>query len=285
MKNALTPKILAFGSLGIALYGQRETAIVRDNIEEYSKLFIEVSILRLITLSISMILFFIAFVLRNNDYSLYYGILLLEIIANIFDISWFFQGLEEFKKTVLRNIVVKLLSIISIFIFVKTTNDIWLYVLIYALSVLIGNISLWLYLPKYLTKVDIKELNLLKHLKPTLALFVPQIAIQVYTLLDKTMIGTIIDGKSEVGFYDQAQKIIKLLLTIITSMGTVMMPRIAYTYSQGDKNKVDDYINNSFRLVFMLSLPMILGICLVSDVFVPLFFGDGYEMVSLLMLF
>ena len=280
---SITLYFITFGSLGIALYGQRETAIVRDNKKEYSKLFYEVNILRLITISISMLLFFLAFVLRNSSYSLYFGILLLEILANIFDISWFFQGLEEFKKTVVRNIVVKLLSIISIFLFVKTVNDVWVYVLIYALSVLIGNVSLWFYLPKYLTKVEKQELNLIKHLKPTLALFIPQIAVQVYTLLDKTMIGTIIDGKSEVGYYDQAQKIIKLLLTIITSMGTVMMPRIAYTYSQGDKDKIDDYINNSLRLVFMLALPMMVGICLISDIFVPIFFGEGYEVVSLLM--
>ncbi len=280
---SITTYFITLGSLGVALYGQREVAVNQDNKKKYSKLFYEINLLRLITLSISMILFFLVFVLGNNQYSIYYKILLLEIFAGIFDISWFFQGHEDFKRTVIRNILVKLLSIICIFIFVKSSTDVWIYILIYALSILIGNLSLWLYLPQYLVKVDLKELNLVQHIKPTIALFIPQIAVQVYTLLDKTMIGTIISDKSEVGYYDQAQKVIKLMLTIITSMGTVMMPRVAYTYSKGDKEQVNKYISNSFKLVFMISIPMILGVFLVADQFVPFFFGDGYEPVSMLM--
>jgi len=280
---SITTYFITFGSLGVALYGQREVAVNQDNKKKYSKLFYEINLLRLITLSISMILFFLVFVLGNNQYSIYYKILLLEIFASIFDISWFFQGHEDFKRTVIRNILVKLISIICIFIFVKSPSDVWIYLLIYTLSILIGNLSLWLYLPQYLVKVDLKELNLVQHIKPTIALFIPQIAVQVYTLLDKTMIGTIIADKSEVGYYDQAQKVIKLMLTIITSMGTVMMPRVAYTYFKGDKEKVNKYINNSFKLVFMLSIPMIFGVFLIADQFVPFFFGEGYESVSLLM--
>ena len=280
---SITLYFITFGSLGIALYGQREIAFNQDDKKKYSKIFYEINILRFITLSISLLLFYFVFVFRNNQYHLYYMILLLEIIASMLDISWFFQGHEDFKRTVLRNILVKLLSIILIFIFVKSSKDLWLYILIYVLSVFIGNISLWLYLPKYLIKVNFKELNIKQHIKPTIGLFIPQIAIQVYTLLDKTMIGTIISDKSEVGFYDQAQKIIKLLLTIITSFGTVMMPRIAYTYSKGDRKKIEKYLYNSFNLVFILAIPMIAGTFLIADAFVPFFFGKGYERVSLLM--
>ena len=271
---------ILFGSLGISLYGQREIAFVQDDKKKYSKIFWEVLLLKTITLSISMIVYWITFVYGNNDYRIYYKILTLELIANIIDISWFFQGLEDFKKTVIRNTIVKILSIIAIFIFVKTKNDLIKYFVIYMLSTLLGNASLWFYLPKYIVKVKIRELNIFKHLKPTIMLFIPQIAIQVYTLLDKTMIGTIISDKSEVGYYEQAQKIVKTALTVITSLGTVMMPRIANTYSNGDKTKVKEYMYKSFNFVFLLAFPLILGLISVSDSFVPVFFGDGYERTS-----
>ena len=101
------------------------------------------------------------------------------------------------------------------------------------MSILIGNLSLWLYLPDFLTlKKYFKSLNILKHFKPTIVLFIPQVAIQIYTILDRTMIGTIIIDKAEVGFYTQGEKMIKLLLTVITSLGTVMLPRIASRFAK-----------------------------------------------------
>lgn len=273
---------ILFGSLGVALYGQREIAYYQKDKKKYSIIFWEIVILRAITMTISLILFYLIFV-NGNQYQIYYKILILELIGNCIDISWFFQGLEEFKKTVIRNMIIKLISVISIFTFVKSQNDLKIYFWIYVLSTSIGNASLWLYLPKFLTKVKIKELHLFRHLKPTLGIFIPQIAVQVYTVLDRTMIGTIISDKSEVGFYDQSQKIIKLLMTIITSLGTVMLPRIANTFASGEKEKINNYMKRSFNMVFLLAFPMIFGIISVSKAFVPIFFGEGYDKVAILM--
>lgn len=273
---------ITFGSLGVALYGQREIAFDQDNSKKYSNTFWEILIFRFITMSISLIIYYFCFI-NGKSYQLYYIILVLEILANSIDISWFFQGLEEFKKTVIRNIIVKIISLISIFIFVKTKNDLTNYFIIYVLSNLLANLSLWLYLPKYLVKIDYKKLQIFRHLKPTLSLFIPQIAIQVYTLLDKTMIGSIIADKSEVGYYDQAQKIVKMLLTIITSFGTVMMPRIANTFAKGDKKQIQNYMSKSFNMVFFLAFPLIFGLISISSSFVPVFFGAGYDKVIGLM--
>ena len=273
---------ILFGSLGVALYGQREIAYYQKDKKKYSIIFWEIVILRAITMTISLLLFYLIFV-NGNQYQIYYKILILELIGNCIDISWFFQGLEEFKKTVIRNMIIKLISVISIFTFVKSQNDLKIYFWIYVLSTSIGNASLWLYLPKFLTKVKIKEIHLFRHLKPTLGLFIPQIAVQVYTVLDRTMIGAIISDKSEVGFYDQSQKIIKLLMTIITSLGTVMLPRIANTFASGEKEKINNYMKRSFNMVFLLAFPMIFGIISVSKAFVPIFFGDGYDKVAILM--
>ena len=183
----------------------------------------------------------------------------------------------------MRNTIVKLISVICIFGFVKESTDLNKYFVIYVLSNFLGNLSLWLYLPKFAQKVKTKELNLFRHIKPTIMLFIPQIATQIYTVLDKTMIGVIVSNKAEVGYYEQAQKMIKLLMTIATSLGTVMMPRIAATFASGDHKKVREYMNKSFSFILLLAFPLMFGIISVSSSFVPIFYGKGYDkVVSLL---
>lgn len=270
---------ILFGSLGIALYGQREIAFVQDNKKERTKIFTSIFILRCITMFFSMLIFYIFFC-REGQYSIYYRILLLEMLANIIDISWFYQGIEEFKKTVARNVLVKITSVICIFLFIKSPEDVWKYLLIYVITTLFGNSVLWFDLKKYLDKLSFKHLEIVKHIKSTIVLFIPQIAIQIYTVLDKTMIGSILNDMTEVGFYEQSQKIIKILLTIITSLGTVMMPRIAKLYAEGNKEIIKEYMYKTFRFVFLLGLPLVFGIISVAENFVPIFFGKGYEPVA-----
>ena len=127
---SITTYFILFGSLGVAMYGQREIAYVQKNIKKRSITFCEIFIMRLITLFISLLIFYFTFCL-NGQYATYYKILMLEIIANAIDISWFFQGLEEFKKTVIRNMIVKVISVICIFVFVKTSNDLNKYLYFY----------------------------------------------------------------------------------------------------------------------------------------------------------
>ena len=268
---------------GVSTYGQREIAYVQNDKFKRSKIFYEILLMRFITLGISLVIFYFTFA-ANGEYSTYYKILILEIIANALDISWFFQGIEEFKKTVMRNTVVKLVSVICIFIFVKSQEDLYKYFAIYVLSTFIGNISLWFYLPKFIEKVKIKSLKIFSHFKPTISLFIPQIAIQIYTVLDKTMIGAMVEDKSEVGYYEQAQKIVKLLLTIATALGTVMVPRMANVFASKNKEKLDDYLYKSFRFVLTLAFPLMFGVISVANKFVPIFYGDGYEKVIYLII-
>lgn len=278
---SITTYFILFGSLGSALYGQREIAYNQSNKNKISKTFIEIFLARIISMSISLIVFFVVLV-KNNIYSIYYKILILEIIAQMIDISWLFQGLEEFKKVVFRNIIVKIVSVCSIFIFVKNNNDLNIYIFIYVLSTFLGNASLWFYVSKYIEKIEIKSINIFKHFKPMALLFVPQIAIQIYTVLDKTMIGMICENKSEVGLYEQAQKIIKLLVTIATALGTVMIPRIANAYSNKDFEGIKLYIKKSFQFIMFLGFPLMFGIISISNKFVPVFYGVGYDGVKYL---
>lgn len=270
-----------FGSLGVALYGQREIAYAGEDKEKRKKIFLEVNIFRWITISIATVIYFYVF-MRNNTYQAYYRILLFELFAAAFDISWFFQGMEEFKKTVTRNILVRICSVALVFLMVKTKEDLAKFVLIYSLADFIGNLSLWLYLPKYTDGVKVKNIEVWKHVVPILMLFIPQIANQIYKILDTTMIGKLVVDKSETGYYEQSQKVIRLLLTIVTSLGVVMVPRMASTFASGDKEKVNEYMKMSFKFVFFLSFPLMFGIISVTKAFVPIFFGNGYEKVVVL---
>ena len=266
---------ILLGSLGTAVYGQREIAYVQDDTKKRSIVFYEILMLRCITMPIAMIIFYFMYC-KTGEYSVYFKILLLEILANCFDISWFFQGIENFKKTAIRNIIIKIISVISIFLFIKNENDTGKYLVIYTLTNLFGNVSLWIGLKKYITKVKFKEIRFAKQLKPAITFFIPQIAIQIYTVLDKTMIGAITNNMSEVGYYEQTQKIVKMLLTLITSLGTVMVPRISKCYIDGNISQIRKYMNKTFRFVYMLAFPLIFGIIATADNFVPLFLGEGY---------
>lgn len=272
---------LLFGALGVALYGQREIAYAGEDKVKRKKVFWEVQICRFFAAFIASVVYFIFF-MRNGEYSIYYRIWFLELVAIGIDISWFFQGIEEFKKTVTRNVIVRLVSVLAIFVLVKTQEDLIKYITIYAIADLAGNLLLWLYLPKYFKGIKIKNINAFIHLPAIILLFIPQIASQIYNVLDKTMIGEIILDKSEVGYYEQAQKVIRVLLTVVTSLGIVMIPRMASTFASGDKEKVFDYMKKSFRFVFFLAFPIMFGIMSISKSFVPVFFGEGYEKVVIL---
>ena len=272
---------ILFGSLVVAMYGQREIAYAQENVEARKKVFIEIVIFRFITISIAIAFYYFLFI-RGTEYQIYYQILLLELIAAAFDISWFFQGMEEFKRTVTRNVLVRICSVSLVFILVKTKEDLAKFTLIYSLADLIGNLSLWLYVPKYIKGVKVKNINVFKHLPQITLLFIPQIANQIYKILDTTMIGALVSDKTETGYYEQGQKVIRLLLTIVTSLGVVMVPRMASTFASGDKEKIKSYMKMSFKFVFFLAFPIMFGIISISQAFVPVFFGSGYDKVVIL---
>ena len=269
---------IIFGSVGISLYGQREIAYNQNNIDKRSKTFWELFFLKCITMSISLILFFITLTFFKK-YTLFFKILSLELIANIFDISWFYQGIEEFKKNITRNCLVKILNVLLIFIFIKDSSDIIKYFIIYVITLLTSNLSLWINIKNYIKKIKLKDLNIFYHFKFTLLLFIPQIAIQIYTVLDKSMIGFIVKDMSIVGYYEQAEKIIKVILTIITSISTIMLPRIANCYSLKNQDKIKEYMYKTFNFILFLSFPMIFGLLALASTFIPIFLGPGYESV------
>lgn len=272
------------GTLGISLYANRTIAMVRDDKEKLIKTFWEIEILQIIGCTLSFICFYFV-IAKNSLLYFYYMIQSIALLSSAIDISWYFVGIEDFKKASLRSFYIKLLSVMSIFIFVKSENDLWKYILINTGSIFLGQLVMWFFIGKeYYNKRIFSNLNIFKHLKPTLVLFIPQVATQIYTVLDKTMLGNLTNTIDEVAYYDQSQKIIRITLTVVTSVGMIMLPRIANCYANGEMNKIKDYLKSSFRFVTFLAVPISAGIFAVSKNFVPLFFGAGYDNVIILMM-
>lgn len=276
--NSIVVYFSLFGCLGINLFGQREVAYRKDDIEERSKCFWELIIVRTLS-SLFCSLLYLAFILlfvRDGALETQLLIQTIIILANAIDISWFYQGLEEFKKTATRSIAVKIVTVCLIFLFVHQKDDLWKYTLILSCSTLFGNVFLWASIKKRLVRVDFRLLRFSRHLGPILLLFLPQIASSVHTVLDKTMIGAMTDN-DQVAYYEQSQKVSNLLLVICTSLNTVLMPKIAYLKEKQQQAKILNYLSIASQFILLISIPMAVGVFFVADDFVPAFFGPGYS--------
>lgn len=275
---------ILFGTLGSALFAQREIAYNQDDREKRSRIFKEILIFRMVLVAVSIVIFIFAVALRS-EYRTVYLIMTVELVATAIDVSWFFQGMEDFKKTVVRNVIVKIIGTVLIFVFVKGPGDLIPFVLCMTVPVFIGNLSLWAYLPKYISrKAPISIKSILKYFKPMLALFIPQVAVEVYTVLDKTMIGNLASSMDFVGYYTNAQHIVKTLLQLITSLGIVMLPAVSSAFAKKNFGEIEKMTGKSFNFTAILGFPMMFGIAAVANNFAVWFYGDGYEPVGPLMM-
>ncbi|UNC21721.1 flippase [Latilactobacillus sakei] len=280
--NSNTQYFILIGSIGVSLYGNRQIAYYRDDKVKASQIFWEVFLMRMITILVALAAFFV-FLGVEKAYHQAYLMQAILIVAAAFDISWFFMGFENFKVTVLRNIIVKLISLACIFIFVRGKGDLTLYIAVLSISQLIGNITLFPYLKRYINLPNWRELKIWRHFKPSLVLFVPQIATQVYLILNKTMVGKMVSVEAA-GFYDNSDKIVKMVLAIVTATGTVMLPRVANTFAKGDHEQVKKYLYQSFDFVSAVSIPMMFGIAAIAPKFATMFFGQAFDAVGPLMM-
>ncbi len=264
-------------ALGMATFGQREVSYVRDDIKKRSKVFWETKTLEVITgLIVSLI--YIPFALTRENQVLYL-VLVLEILAVVANTAWFLQGIEEFGRIVFVNAIFRVANIVYIFTFVRSKDDVAVYAFGTAFFLLSGNISQWFMLSKYIEKPHIQEIHPFRNIIPILTLFVPTVAIQVYTVMDKTMIGVITGSDFENGYYEQAMKITKAVLAVVTSLGAVMASRIGTHYAKGESEKVSELMYKAYNFVWFMGIPLCFGLLGTASCFVPWFFGEDFQKV------
>ena len=276
--TAITGYFALVGNLGIATYGQLRVAAYRNDRKIVSQVFWELAVLRFVLMlgSAGIFLLFIRFVARP-EYKTLYAVLLVQIMASAIDIAWLLQGFEEFKKIVLRNTIIKVASVILIFAFVKSQDDLLIYALIMNGSTLLGNASIWYFTPSFVDRVPLKELNLRRHLRSCIIYFIPTIATTFYLSLDKQMIRWFTTTSVENGYYEFAQKIEQMAVTVVTSLSIVTMPRMANLYNMNAIDRMKNRLEQTIRFILLVAIPMCTGMISVTDYLVPLYLGQGYE--------
>lgn len=276
--DSVVSYFVLFAVLGTSSYGQRQISYVQQDGRKRGKVFWNTFALRLVTACLCLAAY-APFAMTQEGSEALFLILALSIVNVAADVTWFFQGVEDFKTVAIRNAVVKLGGVALIFAFVKSSDDLCAYALVMMLSTLAGSLSVWPRLVGKLERPRLSELRPFSGLGTVLSLFVPTVAISIYTVLDKTMIGVITADAFENGYYEQAMKIAKMALTIVTSLGAVMASRVGSCYANGDTGAIREYMIGSFRFLWMLSLPLCLGLVGIAPSFVPWFFGEGYDKV------
>lgn len=274
---------MLFTLLGVNNYGNRLIAKVRDDKEELTKTFWGIYLFQLFMGIILLILYIFYIFVFNNNYKEIAIIQILFLVSAILDINWFYFGMEEIKVTITRNILVKVGSLILIFLFVKHSNDVWKYTIIMSGMTVLSQLLLWGFVKKKVGFTKVNFQDIIKHIRPNLILFIPVIAISIYKMMDKIMLGVITDV-SEVGFYENAEKIINIPLAFITPLGTVMLPRISNLVAKNNTEKINHYIHKSIVFVMFMSLGMCFGLMAIANDFAPFFFGESFQKTGILLI-
>ena len=265
-----------FAMLGVNNHGNRSIAMVRNDQEKLNRTFTSIYLIQAIMSILMIILYIIYIVFFAKNYKIIFIIQLIYIIGALFDINWFFFGMEQFKITVIRNTIIKLISVMSIFIFVKDQSDLYLYSIILALGTLISQLILWRFVVKYVKFTKVKFYEVRQHIRPMLTLFIPAISVSIYKIMDKIMLGSM-STVTEVGFFSNSERIISIPLGIITALGTVMLPKMSNLLSKGKSNEARKYIDLSLRFAMFISIGAMFGLIGVGKSIVPAFLGKGFE--------
>lgn len=264
------------GGLGSNTHGRREIAASRDDQQMMSNLFYEIMILRAATVFFSIVLFWGFILLNGSTYRLYFALQTIDLISILFDISWFYQGIEEFKKTATRQILVKVAGVCAILLLVKEESDIPIYILCYSIPALLGNLFLWPGIKGKICILDKKNVKPFRHFKSEITLFIPYVATLLYSYVDKTMLGSLADSKAEVGYYAQAFKFIAIAVAVVSAMADVMTPRIANNYKLGHTDVISDLSHKATQVIFAMSFFIFTALFSIGPNLIPWFLGTEY---------
>ena len=262
--------------LGVENYGNRSIAAVQGDRASQQKLFWNIYAVQVLSSLIAIALYAFSFLFIAKERILICALQGMWLIGSLLNINWFFFGTEQFKLTVTRNIIVKVLTVLLIVLFVRKPDDVLIYVIIMSGDAVLSNLVVWPFLRKNIEFEKPKLSLMCEHLKPVLILFIPILAMSVFHIMDKTMLDWL-STETDVGYYYSADKVINIPLSIITALGTVMLPRVSNEYSKGNLNGVQNMLRKSTELTVFMTCAVGIGIAAIANEFVPWFFGSGFE--------
>jgi len=261
--------------LGIGIYGTKQIAAARD----VSSTFWNIYAIQLIASLLALFVYVITLVSIPKMSGMVPIILGIVLLTKMIDISWLFTGKEDFKKITLRNTMVKVAGVISIFTFIKSSEDLYLYIFLIVIFDFLGQFVMWIPAKKFIKRPSFDTKIIKKNLHPIVLLFLPQVAISLYVVLDRTLLG-LLGSYSDVGIYEQGQKLTSILLTVVSSLGAVMLPRVANLLSERKEKEAQNMVRFSFILYNLIIFPMIFGLIAINEVFIKIFLGENFQDVK-----
>lgn len=276
--NSIVQYFVLVSSLGISLYGNREIARSKDH-DNLTSTFFNIFFMKFITTFLCLVAYLFFVVFFTNEYKTIFFIQSIYILAVIFDISWFFMGIEDFKKTSLSSLFSQLLVFICIVLLIRKPSDIYIYAFILAIGNILGQIVPWFFLKENLGTISMNLLSraeVMQHLKGTFKYFVPQVGIILYSTVNRTLLGLYSDIDS-VGYYTNSMNLISSIITVITTIDLVMLPKMSNLLSKkNDMSAIDQYVKKSLSFEIFIAVPACIGIALTASNFVPWFFGNSF---------
>ena len=265
------------GMLGIPTYGIRACAKIRDDKEKLNKTVIEIMILNAIVMSIALVLLLVSVLSIEKLYTerMLYLILSSTLVFNVLGVDWLYRSLEKYTYITIRSIVFKFISVILMFLFVHQTQDYLIYGAISVFAAVGSNVLNFINLRKLISIPSINDLNIFQHLKPTLTFFLLTVSSTIYLNVDTTMLG-FIKGSEAVGYYSAAVKIKQILVSVVTSLGTVLLPRLSYYYEQGNHEEFKRLTQKALNFVLLISLPVVAYFIIVSEQAILFLSGDSF---------
>ena len=273
--NSIVSYFSLFAMLGIGIYGTKQIAAARD----VSSTFWNIYVIQVAASILALLVYIIVIYSIPQMSGIIPLILSITLFSKMIDISWLFTGKEDFKKITLRNTMVKVAGVISIFTFIKSSEDLYLYIFLIVIFDFLGQFVMWIPAKKFIKHPSFDTKIIKKNLHPIVLLFLPQVAISLYVVLDRTLLG-LLGSYSDVGIYEQGQKLTSILLTVVSSLGAVMLPRVANLLSERKEKEAQNMVRFSFILYNLIIFPMIFGLIAINEVFVKLFLGQNFQDVK-----
>lgn len=275
--NSIVTYFSLVAGLGLSNYAVREIAYVKEDKELLSKKFFELQFFNL-SFSIFVLMIYFIFCIFITD-NILFLIQSLMIVSIIIDISWFFQGIEDFKKVAIRNFFVKITTLILIILFIKDAEDLNLYALIISVSTVLSTFILWFSLKGKIYYVKTTISDIFQHFLPSLNFFFLKISSTLFNNLSKTLLG-LFSGVVAVGIFSNSITLIVMIGTIIHSLNIVMMPRMANVFKAKGESELVKVLQQVIHIQFYLTLPMSFGIVSINDDLVDFLFGSDFSLVS-----
>ncbi len=266
-------------ALGIPLYGVREIAKNRNDLEKCNHMALELLILHLILTAVGYLLVFVLCVSAGKireDIPLF-AVLSISLFFTTIGVSWFFQAVEDFRYITIRSLLVKILSLILLFSLVRSRDDVIWYGFVLVCGSVGNNLFNLFRLRKYLRRTDFKrELNPFKHVRPASKVFLLNLTVGIYTQLSVFLLG-FLQSDAAVGYYTMAQKIVSILNSIVLALTTVLLPRLSNFVGNRQLDDFKALGNKSLSFSLAISLPICTGLIVLAKPLIIVLFGEAYE--------